>query len=202
MEAGVRIIPQSVGAAVGSLSAGLIMNKTGRYKALGIALVSIFCLGCSWLPLVHLQALEWPRLISIGLVGVGYGGMLTVTLLATLSAVDHENQAVITSATYAFRSTGATVGITVASAVYQNILKLSLWQRFGSLPGIADEIERIRDNFDELHRLSPEWRAKALDSYMDALTGVFLTALAAALMGLVSQLFIRQHTLHSTLARK
>merc|ERR1712093_239022 len=51
------------------------------------------------------------------LIGLGYGGMLTVTLLAVISAVDHEHQAVITSATYAFRSTGSSIGVTIASAV-------------------------------------------------------------------------------------
>jgi hypothetical protein len=128
--------------------------------------------------------------------------MLTVTLLATISAVDHEHQAVITSATYAFRSTGSTIGVTIASAVYQNILKITLWQKFGALPGAADEIQRIRDNFDELRHLPPGWKAGVLDSYMDALRGVFLTAFGVALLGLVAGSFIRQHTLHATLARR
>jgi len=65
-----------------------------------------------------------PALIStllyVFLVGAGYGDMLSVALVATVAAVPHHDQAVPTSATYAFRSTGSTTGVTIASAVNQN----------------------------------------------------------------------------------
>lgn len=201
-QAGVRLIPQSVGASVGSLSAGLIMNKTGKYRVLGLALISSFVLGTGLLSILNLSAPDWPALIFLFLIGIGYGGMLTVTLLATISAVDHDYQAVITSATYAFRSTGSTIGVTIGSAVYQNILKIELWDKFGNEEGAADEIRKIRDNFDELRHLPPGWKEGVFNSYMDALRGVFLTALGVAVLGFVCQSFIRQHTLHMTLARK
>jgi MFS family permease len=178
------------------------MNKTGKYKALGIALILIFILGPSWLSLVTLQMPDWPTLIFIFLAGAGYGGLVTVALLATISAVDHEHQAVITSATYAFRSTGSTIGVTIASAVYQNILKIQLWQKFGALPGATDKIQRIRDSLDELRHLPPDWKDGVLESYMDSLRAVFLTAMGIALLGLVTGSFMRQHILHTTLARR
>ena len=79
--------------------------------------------------------------------------MLTITLLACLAAVEHSQQAVITSATYAFRSVGSTLGITISSALYQNVLKAQLWERFGDQPGAAEEIQRIRDSLEEIGRL-------------------------------------------------
>ena len=48
--------------------------------------------------------------------------MLTIMLLAMIAVVDHKEHALVTSASYTFRSTGSTIGITVASAVFQNVL--------------------------------------------------------------------------------
>lgn len=201
-QAGIRLIPQSIGTSAGSLGAGLIMNKTGKYTVLGLVLMLMNVVGIGLMATLNFQTPGWPAFIYLLLVGAGYGGILTVTLLACISAVDHEHQAVITSATYGFRSTGSTIGITIGSAVYQNVLNMQLWKRFGGEKDAADIIRRIRDSFDELNRLPKGWKAGVLDSYQDALRAVFLTALGMAVIGFIFGSFIRQHTLHSTLARR
>lgn len=197
-----RLVPCAVGSSTGSLAAGILMQKSGKYKILGVALVGTFALGSGLLSLLNLASPEWPVWICLALNGIGYGGLLTVTLLAAISAVDHEHQAVITSATYAFRSTGSTIGVTIGSAVFQNILNTRLWAEFGKEAGAADEIKRIRDNFDELRRLPPGWHDGVFAAYKDALQGVFLTAFGVVILGLICAGFMRQHTLHTTLARK
>ena len=201
-QAGIRLLPSSIGISVGSLGAGIVMNRTGKYKILCLVLIFALAFGAGPLALLDLDSPEWPTWICLFLAGTGYGGMLTVTLLACISAVDHEHQAVISSATYAFRSTGSTIGVTIGSAVYQNILKTGLWNKFGGEDGAADEIKRIRDNFDELHRLPPGWHDGVFGTYMDALRGVFLTALGTIVLSFICACFIRQHILHKTLARK
>ncbi|KAI2641744.1 hypothetical protein GGS26DRAFT_16167 [Hypomontagnella submonticulosa] len=127
--------------------------------------------------------------------------MLTITLLACLAAVDHSSQAVVTSATYAFRSVGGTVGITVASAIYQNVLKSELWERFGDLPGAAEEIRRIRNDLDELKHLPDGWYDGVIASFMEAFRSVWFTMLGLALLALLSVSLMKQHKLHSTLSR-
>lgn len=201
-QAGIRLIPTSVGASVGSMVAGITMNKTGKYKIVGLALIITLAFGTGLLALLNLDSPEWPAWIYLFLTGAGYGGMLVVTLLACISAVDHEHQAVISSATYAFRSTGSTIGVTIGSTVYQNILKTGLWNKFGEEEGAADEIKRIRDSFDELRHLPPTWHDGVFDTYMDALRGVFLTAFVAVVLGFICACFMRQHTLYTTLTRK
>ncbi|KAK5013161.1 hypothetical protein LTR60_004009 [Cryomyces antarcticus] len=160
------------------------MRATGRYYLLnaGIetALVAAFALVAATF---NLTTPAWPPFIYFFLGGVGYGGILTVTLLALISAVEHRHQAVITSASYAFRSTGSTIGITVASAVFQNILKAELWSRFGDQPEASHVIGRIRDSIDEVKHLPPGWRDGVLETYMDALRGVWLTLFGLALLG-------------------
>ncbi|KAL3421221.1 Multidrug resistance protein fnx1 [Phlyctema vagabunda] len=200
--AGVRLMPQSVGVSIGSLSSGLIMNKTGKYRTLGLVLIATLTLGIGLLSTLTFATPEGPAFAYLFLIGAGYGGLLTVTLLAVISAVSHDHQAVITSATYAFRSTGSTIGVTIASTVYQNILKSELWQKFGDREGAAEEIGRIRDSFDELKHLPDGWQEGVLQSYADALRAVFLTALGVSILACICTAFIRQHTLHSSLDRR
>ena len=101
--------------------------------------------------------------------------MLTSVLMALISAVDLKYQAVVTSISYAFRSTGSTIGITVCSAVFQNLLNDRLYYRFGSEPDAGRIIRRIRDSVDEIDHLPQGWYDGVIISYVEALKGVSLT---------------------------
>lgn len=200
--AGMRLIPQSIGASVGSLGSGLIMNRTGKYKIMSLIILTTFVLGTGLLSTLNFHTPSWPPIIYLFLIGAGYGGMLTVTLLAVIASVSHDHQAVITSATYAFRSTGSTIGVTIGSAVYQNLLLKGLHDRFDGQKGAQDEIRKIRDSFDELKHLPDGWKQGVMDSYESSLRGVFLTGLGLAVLSLVCCAFMREHVLHKNLARR
>lgn len=201
-QAGVRLIPQSIGTAVGSVSAGLIMRWTGKYYILNICIQIVFTAAFALLSSFTLTTPAWEPVLTFLMSGLGYSGMLTITLIAFVSAVDHKDQAVITSASYAFRSTGSAIGITIASAVFQNILKIRLWAEFGDREGAADVIGRLRDSLDEIKTLPVEWRGEVKEVYMEALKGVFLTTLGIAVVGGLVSLAMREHVLHKTLQRK
>ncbi|KAJ6437218.1 multidrug resistance protein fnx1 [Purpureocillium lavendulum] len=192
---------QSLGTSVASLTCGYVMKRTGKYWSMGLVVVS-----CSSLGFVGLSTMDYdtpgPAASAyIFLVGAGYGGMLSIALVATVAAVSHEDQAVATSATYAFRSTGATMGVTIASVVYQNLLQAALHQRFDSRNGSAEVIERILSSLDELKHLPEDWVKGTYDAYLVALRGVFLVGLGLSVLGLVAAGFIREHKLHKTLSR-
>jgi MFS family permease len=202
-QAGLRVLASSAGVSISSIGCGLIMKKTGKYVGLGIATLSVLTLSASLNATLDENTPNWVPFVSMALHGAGYGGMLTVTLLACIAAVDHSHQAVITSSTYAFRSVGATLGITVASTVYQNILKSRLWDRFGHLPGAAEAISRIRDDLSELKRLPEGFSYEGvIRSFMEAFRGVWLTALSLTVVALISISLMKQHKLHSNLARQ
>ena len=201
-QSGLRIIPQSIGASIGSLGSGLIMRWTGRYYGLNIFIEAMLLISAIVIATKFDRNLQdVPGYIALLLGGLGYGGMLTVTLLALIAAVDHKYQAVITSASYAFRSTGSTIGITVASAVFQNVLKAQLWSRFGDDPDAGEIIGRLRDSIEEIRRLPPKYYDGAMDSYMYALKGVWYTSLGLGALGVIVSLGMREHTLHKNLAR-
>ncbi|KAL8845514.1 MAG: hypothetical protein Q9176_000150 [Flavoplaca citrina] len=202
--AGARLIPASVGVGLGSVATGLVMRKTGRYYYLSIITQIIFLISLAMYATFQLNTPSWQPFIAFLLSGIGYSSMLTITLLALIAAVSHSNQAVITSASYAFRSTGSTIGIAIASAVFQNILTLKLNSRFSRLPESREHkyVEKLRDSLDEIGKLPPGLKEDAMDCYMDALKGVFFTTLGVGVLGAAVSLAMREHVLHSNLARK
>ena len=201
--AGIRLIPQSIGASIGSLGAGVIMRSTGNYWWCN-AFAEFLCLTSVILITIFFNATlaVWPPFLILLINGTGYGAILTTTLLALLSAVGHEHQAVITSASYAFRSTGSTIGITLAGTVFQNVLKRSLWDRFGHEPDAAGIIGRIRDDVGDISHLPPGWAQGVRETYVEALQSVWALLAVLTALGAFISLFMRQHTLHAKLDRK
>lgn len=200
--AGARLSLESAGTAVGSLVCGVIITKTGKYRILGLAIVGIFALGTGLLCTLTFDLPDWPAFVYLFLVGMGYGGMLNVALLGVISAVPYDQQAVVTSLTYAFRSTGSTMGIAIAGAVFNNILVPGLHERFDGYPGAADVINRLRESLDGLKDLPMGWRERVMDVYGQALLGVFIAATVLAVLAFSSVGFLKDHRLWERMDRR
>jgi hypothetical protein len=165
--------------------------------------MAIFVLGAALLCTFQFDTPSWATYVYVTPLGLGYGGMLTVTLVAMISAVDHEHQAVITAASYAFRSTGSTIGITIASAVFQNILTKELRGEYGDMPDSEGVIRRIRNSLEGIKHLPAGWSRQVVDGiYMDSLRGAFIAGLGLAVLAAISGLGMKEHVLHKNLARK
>ena len=100
--AGLMILPSPIGVSIGSMGVGFVMTRTGKYLTASISCLVILIAGVVMFVLQDDQSPKWMIPTAFFFVGTGYGGMLTTTLLACISAVDHSQQAVITSATCKF----------------------------------------------------------------------------------------------------
>ena len=202
-QAGARLIPQAIGVSLGSLGSGIIMRATGKYYRLLMVIHSILVLSYVLIAATfNATTPAWPPFIYFFLTGLGYGGMLTTTLVSLISAVDHEHQAVITSASYAFRSTGSTIGITIASSVFQNLLNQQLWAKFGDKKHAAEIIGKLRGSIDEIPNVPASWKDGVIDAYMNALRGVWFLILGVGVLGAISCIFVKEHILHNSLDRR
>ena len=200
--AGAKLAPISLGVGLGSISVGIFMKVWGKYYWLNvfmmIILVGAFASECT----MQLNTPLWPILVGFFVIGFGHSSLLTITLTAFVAAVEHRYQAVITSASYAFRSTGATIGITICSVVFQNVLSHELWDRLGNRDGAAEIIVKVRERLDYVQTLEPSWKEPVLNIYMDAIRGVFLAVTAMAILSALFSLLMREHKLHTNLARR
>ncbi|KIW73834.1 hypothetical protein PV04_01922 [Phialophora macrospora] len=201
--AGMRVVPLAAATSVGSLLSGLAMRATGRYYLQMVGAMVVFVVGAALICTFGLATPAWMTFAFPVPLGFAYGGMLTITLVGMISSVDHEHQAVITAASYAFRSTGSTIGITIAGAVFQNILTEELRAAYGGMDGSERVIRRIRDSLEGMKHLPPGWdESVVLRIYMDALRGAFISGLGLAVLAALAGLGMKEHVLHKNLSRK
>lgn len=201
-QAGLRFIPFSAGAAVGAFGAGLVMKATGNYYYLDKCSHALLVLSTALTATMNADTPPVYPFIYLALFGLGVGGILVTTLIALVSAVEQEFQAVVTSAGFAFRSTGSVIGLTIASAAFQNLLRVKLRGSIGSLVDADGIIERIREDLHEICRLPVELRGPVRQDYMEAVQGVFVVVCGFSVLAAVSSLFMRQHKLHGNLERQ
>ncbi|KAM0804156.1 major facilitator superfamily domain-containing protein [Usnea florida] len=201
-QAGACLIPFSVTTAAGSLLAGIITSRSGRYKALNIAILLLMLLATILIATSSFYIPIWTTVFALGVAGIAIGGMLTVTLVALIGAVSHEEQALVTSLSYAFRSTGSVIGVAMASAVFQNVLSSQLWASFGSRTDAAGLISRLKDSLDEIKVVPTNDQPLVEESYVRASQAVFLTLVGLAILGLISGLLMREFKLSSRLDRQ
>jgi len=195
-------MPFPVGISFGSLGAGLVMNRTGRYYRLGLASISVFNLGTGLFCTFTLHTPHWPQMLYLFFFGTGYGATLTVGLLALIAAVKHSEQATTTSSSYLFRATGGTIGAAVGSATFQTSLRSLLLKKLGDGDEAREVIRRVLKDFGEVTKLPQPWKGEVTEAYMGALRMVFTIGFALGTLGLLTMAAMRENKLHKTLDRK
>ncbi|KAI1456283.1 major facilitator superfamily domain-containing protein [Annulohypoxylon moriforme] len=200
--ASLRFIPQSIGTAAGAYGAGLLIKRFGNYIWLSIVSHMFLVAAATLAITLNQQTPTWCPFLYLGMIGIGFGGMLVTTMLALISSVDHSEHAIVTSASFAFRAIGSSAGVTVASVVFQNTLIHELHKRLGQDAEVDNLIKNIRRNFDAIQRLEPDVRAAVEDSYMTSLHFVFVTVLLVSALSSACSLLMKQNKLHNNLSRR
>jgi len=190
---GLRFIPQAFGAAAAIIIAGVGVKSTGKYYWLNAVAQVFGILGSGLLLILETGSPSWYPFLFLAFTGVGFGGSWVTVLMGVLSSVTDDQQATVQSAGYCVRSVGMTVGLTVSTAVFQKILKDSLWSAFGREPGAEALIENLRSDFNALQSLDPGSKKLAQEGYMHALHVVFWIATAEVITAAIASMFMKEN---------
>ncbi|WFD01888.1 hypothetical protein MOBT1_000568 [Malassezia obtusa] len=191
-DAGLHLIPNAVTASACSLGSGLIMGRTGRYRTMMLSAGALAVLGplgmCCWDPARTSELGYW---LTMPWGGAAFGSILTITLVALIASVDPRDMAPATGVTYLFRAVGSVLGISLSNALLQNGLKSSL--RTHGVP--AEIAEQVRTNVGFLQQLTGVLRERAVQSYQDAMHGVFIWIAATGFCAFACLFFIEEKPL-------
>ena len=131
--AGQIFIPQAIGNGISSILAGIIIRRTGHYMWFKYITIVCIVVSSAGFAMHDADTAPWVLLANMTLQGFGFGLMLVVGNIATLSSVDTVDEAVAISALQTVASVGSTLGISVAGAVFQNFVGLRLQRSLGSV---------------------------------------------------------------------
>ncbi|UZJ51739.1 hypothetical protein CBS101457_001059 [Exobasidium rhododendri] len=190
--AGLHLIPNAVVASACSLSAGLLMARNGRYKAMltgfGVCAFVGPLIMCFW---KSGHTSEWVYWLTMPWNGAAYGGILTITLVALIASIEPSMMAAATGVTYLFRATGSVLGISLSNAVLQNGLQKNL--RASGLP--TKVIAAIRKDVNVIRILNKSQKALAVAAIEKAFHQVFIAITFAAVMAFIFLLPIQEFIL-------
>jgi EmrB/QacA subfamily drug resistance transporter len=132
-EAGLLMIPMTLGIMVGSIVSGQITSRTGRYKVFPIIGTALMVLAMFLFYTVDVDSSLWQPMIFMTVFGLGLGNCMQTLTIAAQNAVPMRDLGVATASATFFRQMGGTVGV----AVFLSIL-------FSTVPdNIKDAFARI-----------------------------------------------------------
>ncbi|KAK1980491.1 major facilitator superfamily transporter [Colletotrichum cereale] len=194
-QAGAALVPAMIASVAASVSAGVWMKRSGRYYTLTVLAYGLMVLAVA--PSVaSLGARSSAGVVGgIALLAFGAGAGITTTLVALLSNAAVQDTAVVVACSYLFRSLGSSIGISVCSAVLQQVLRTQLAARLSDGDEARRVEERVRESLDYIRELPPAVAGEVRASYQAATLGAMVPVALLLVLAFVSTFFIREKAL-------
>ncbi|KAF9255703.1 MFS general substrate transporter [Marasmius fiardii PR-910] len=176
----------------GSLGGGFIIQAIGKFYAITVAAYAIMVVGTTLLLLAAGLLFESAIGIAIGfiLTSIANGAGTTTLLVALISNAGKENQAVVTAASYLFRSLGGVIGVSLGNTIEQQVLR---WDLKRTLEGqnVEEIIRKVRESLKYIDQLEPVQQVLVRKAYGEAVRAIFIFAVTASALAFLSSTFIK-----------
>ncbi|WP_442790000.1 MDR family MFS transporter [Nocardia sp. CDC160] len=116
-KAGLLMLPLVAGMMTGSILAGQLISKTGRYKYFPPVGAALLTSGLFLLHFVSADTKLWVVMIFMAITGFGLGNLMQPLTLALQNALPPKDMGVSTAAATFFRQIGGTLGVAVFLSV-------------------------------------------------------------------------------------
>ncbi len=196
---GLQLLPLLAGMVVFSTGSGLVISKTGRYRAFPIAGTALIAVGLLLLSRMGVSTSSVVTGLFMFVLGVGLGCVMQVLVLIVQNAVPYSELGVATSGATFFRSIGGSFGTAIFGAIFSNVLvgKLADQLRGAKLPSglsAASVTPAILD------RLAPAVHHGIAVAYAESIQTVFVIAAPIGLVAFLGSWLIPHMELRRAVA--
>jgi EmrB/QacA subfamily drug resistance transporter len=207
--AGLQMIPFVIGIMAGSITAGQLIARTGRYRIFPIVGSSLMVIALALFATIGADTPLWRTMLIMVLMGLGLGGNMQPMITAVQNAVNPREIGVATSSVTFFRSMGGTLGTAIFLSVLFNVLPGKIKDAFTSAAATPAFQDALRSNPDQARALQQatsgggdlsdtSWINRLSDviahpfkvGFSDGIQVVFLLALAVMVVGLIVVFFL------------
>jgi len=190
-QSGLRLLPLLAGLIVCSTASGIIISKTGRYRAFPIAGTALLTIGLLLLAQVGIGTSLLVEALYMLVLGIGLGCVMQVLVLIVQNAVPYPELGVATSGATFFRAIGGSFGTAIFGAVFSNVLVGNLANHLGSakLPTGLSSASVTPAILDKLPAVVHHGIAAA---YAESIQTVFTIAAPIGLIAFAAAWFIPQ----------
>ncbi|KAJ7500461.1 major facilitator superfamily domain-containing protein [Mycena galericulata] len=199
--AGLHLMPNSVSMSTGSVFAGWMMHRTGRYKKINLIFGIFPFVGAVLISRMREDSGPIQSWLSIIPLGFGNAVVLQTMLIALLAHLPESHMAVGTGFGQLFRGIGQVGGVAISSAIFQSRLDTELQKRIHT-PDATELILKIRRSSAVIRTLDPELQRAARDSYAIGLKAVYIFAACSTFLAYLVRLPIPDQDLDQAHSRR
>ncbi len=189
---GLALLPMVVGIFSTSISSGVMMSRTGRYRIFPIIGSITVIAALTMLTFLDTGSPYWQAGLAFYVFGAGLGFSMQIIVTIVQNAVDRRHMGTATSSVAFFRSMGGTFGAAVFGAVLSSRLATYLAEQFSGQPGGAPGGGDITNNVEAIQQLPEPAHSMVLQAFSDSLHDVFLWAIPVVAVALVVSFFIKE----------
>jgi EmrB/QacA subfamily drug resistance transporter len=202
-ESGLLLLPLLVGVLAMSISSGIYIARTGRYRWFPLAGTIIVTVGLALLAGLGAHTSLTVVGLDILVFGVGLGLFMQVLTLVVQNAVPMKELGVATSSVTFFRSMGGAIGASALGAVLTAGISAELprylppaalavgGNKVGALIGSPAQLDALRRTHPAIHE-------GIIQAYSHAIDRLFLVAVPVSILSVIAALFINQVRLRSS----
>ena len=187
---GLFLVPMMAGLIGGSMVAGRIMSRTGRYRRLPILSTAVLAVAMLLMSTLTSDTPLWLIAIYMLLTGIGIGPVMSVGVAAIQNAVPVSTLGVATASANMFRLIGGSLGTSAFGAMFAAGMASRVAE---VLPGEAVSIGSL--DAAAVAALPPDVQGEVLSAFARSLQPVFLVAAALAALAFAISFALRETTL-------
>jgi EmrB/QacA subfamily drug resistance transporter len=185
-QSGLAMIPMVAGILSTSVTSGIAVSRTGRYRIFPILGAAVLLGGLLLMTRLRVDTPYWQLAVAMFIIGAGLGLGMQVIVTAVQNSVDLRDMGVATSSMTFFRSMGGALGTAIFGAVLNSRLAFHLDAGLGGgAAGAAAAAGIDVTNLDAIRALPPEVQRVVLEAFTLAMDEVFLAAVPFAALALV-----------------
>ena len=187
---GLAMLPTITGLLTFSITSGILITKTGRYKIFPIAGATLIITALLLLSTIEVNTPYWRIAIFAFLFGGGLGLTLQTITVAVQNSVEFRDMGVATSSVQFTRSLGGAIGAATLGAVLNSRLAANIRDLdFGASSAM---VEGSLSNVRAIAALPEPVKTTVLTAYTDAITFAFLFAVPGVVVALIVAFFLKE----------
>ncbi|MEU4008793.1 MFS transporter [Streptomyces pseudogriseolus] len=198
---GVMTIPMIGGLFISSTVSGIVITKTGRWKAWLLSGGVLLTAGLGLLSTMRYDTPYWHIGIFMALMGLGVGMMMQNLVLCTQNQVAPSDLGAASSVVTFFRSLGGAVGVSVLGSVMASRISHYAADTIGTLSPqeqAAAAKASGSGTIPDMDLLPPGIRTWLESAYGHGIADIFLYVAPVAALGFLVTIFIKEVPLRTT----
>ena len=199
-ESGLAMLPMVAGMFSMSITSGLLITRTGKYKIFPIIGCVILIAAMFLLSTIEYNTPYWNIAIYAFLFGIGLGLAMMTIVTPVQNSVEFRDMGVATSTITFLRSLGGAIGVALFGAIMNSRLAHYLADELGDQMSAMSGGEINTNDVQAIQDLPEPVKTEVLTAYTHAITDIYLLSIPIIVVALVVVLFLKEIPLRTRMA--